>query len=232
MAEYSILKEVCIIVKVQMSRNLSYTAEFFPVMMPLSITDRPYIMSIINKIVYALWYLRRPPWDSGQTPSELLEYLKTHPVGRAIDLGCGTGTNVISLAKQGWKVCGVDFVPAAVDQARRKAREAGVEADLRVGDVTRLEGIQGPFDFALDLGCFHSLPVPEKHAYLRQLERILAPGGTWFMYGFLRPIGVDAGSGLSVEDLARIKRQFRLTWRSDGLDRGKHRSAYFIYEKL
>ncbi len=189
-------------------------------------------MSFLNRLMYTLMYFRRPPWDSGQTPPELLEYLKTRTPGRAIDLGCGTGTNIITLASLGWNVTGVDFVPAAVEQARRKAKMAGILADLRVGDVTRLDDITGPFDFSLDLGCYHSLPGPEKTAYQRELERIMAPGGIWFMYGFLRPTGVDSGMGLSVENLAKIKKGFKLVWRSDGLDRGKHPSAYFIFEKL
>ena len=121
-------------------------------------------MSFLNRLMYTLMYFRRPPWDSGQTPPELLEYLKTRTPGRAIDLGCGTGTNIITLASLGWNVTGVDFVPAAVEQARRKAKMAGILADLRVGDVTRLDDITGPFDFSLDLGCYHSLPGPEKTA--------------------------------------------------------------------
>ena len=79
-------------------------------------------MSFLNRLMYTLMYFRRPPWDSGQTPPELLEYLKTRTPGRAIDLGCGTGTNIITLASLGWNVTGVDFVPAAVEQARRKAK--------------------------------------------------------------------------------------------------------------
>ena len=189
-------------------------------------------MSFLSRLMYTLMYFRRPPWDSGQTPPELLDYLKTRTPGRAIDLGCGTGTNTLTLLRLGWKVTGVDFVPAAIEQARRKARQAGVQADLRVGDVTRLDGISGPFDFALDLGCYHTLPWPEQAAYQRELQRILAPGGTWFMYGFLHPIGVDSGTGLSVESLAKIKRAFKLVWRSDGFDHGRHPSAYFIFEKL
>ena len=189
-------------------------------------------MSFLSRVAFNLSYFLHPPWDSGLTPPELLAFLKEHPAGRAIDLGCGTGTNVITLARLGWQVTGVDFASGAIAQARKKMKQAGVSADLRVGDVTRLDGIDGPFNFVLDLGCFHSLPWPEKAAYLRQLERILAPGGTWFMYGFLRPIGIDSGTGLSVEDLAKFKRSFRLTWRSDGFDRGAHPSAYFIFEKL
>jgi SAM-dependent methyltransferase len=188
-------------------------------------------MSVLRHIMYALWYLRRPPWDSGITPPELLTFLKTCPAGRAIDLGCGTGTNVITLARLGWQVTGVDFVPSAIDRARRKARQAGVSVDLRVGSVTRLDGIDGPFDFALDLGCFHSLAAQERPAYLRQLERVLRPGGSWFLYAFLGS-GGRSGVGLEPDDLEQIQARFRLRSRLDGFERGNRPSAYFIFDKF
>jgi ubiquinone/menaquinone biosynthesis C-methylase UbiE len=189
-------------------------------------------MSFLSRIAFTLRYFRRPPWDSGLTPPELLAFLKEHPAGRAIDLGCGTGTNVITLARLGWQVTGVDFASRAIDQAQKKIKQAGVSADLRVGDVTRLDGIDGPFSLVLDLGCFHGLTEKEKGAYLRQLDRILAPGGSWFIYAFLRPPQDLSSPGLSSVDLERISARFVLRSRIDGCERGKHPSAYFIFEKL
>jgi cyclopropane fatty-acyl-phospholipid synthase-like methyltransferase len=190
-------------------------------------------MSFLRRLMFSFWYFRRPPWDSGITPPELLEYLKSRlEAGRAIDLGCGTGTNAITLARMGWQVTGVDFVPKAIDLAKRKARKAGVNVDLRVGDVTRLDGINGPFDFALDLGCYHSLMQDERSAYLRQLDRLLARGGTWFIYTFLRPNEDSPGVGLSPDDLEQIQAHFQLRSRSNGFDRGDRPSAYFIFDKL
>ena len=182
--------------------------------------------------MYSLWYIQRPPWDSGVTPPELLEFLKTLLPGRAIDLGCGTGTNAITLAEQGWIVTGIDFVPAAIQKARKKVQQAGVKVDLSINDVTRLDGIQGPFDFALDLGCFHSLSMDERAAYLRQLERILVPGGSWFVYGFVLSEKDGSAPGLCPEDLQKIESIFRLRSRKDGYNRGSKPSAYFIFEKL
>ncbi len=71
--------------------------------------------------------------------------------------------------------------------AKNKLKREKIEADLHVGDVTRLDNITGPFDLALDIGCFHSLPRTGKLDYLTQLDRILAPGGFWLMYGFFNP---------------------------------------------
>jgi ubiquinone/menaquinone biosynthesis C-methylase UbiE len=200
--------------------------------MRLSITDESFSMSFLRRIMYVLWYFRRPPWDSGVTPPELLDFLKSSPIGRVIDLGCGTGTNAITLARLGWQVTGVDFIPMAIEQARKKARQAGVQVNLCLGDVTRLDGIDGFFDFALDLGCYHSLTVQERKAYLHQLERVLAPGGIWFVYAFLSSPQNDSGVGLSPGDLEQIQTLFRIYSRRDGYNRGDQPSAYFIFKKF
>ena len=191
---------------------------------------------MIHRLRFAWMYLRRPPWDSGIAPPELREYIAAHPPGRAIDLGCGTGTNALALAQNGWRVTGVDFIPKAIRAAKRKLKQATLEADLSVGDVTNLRGITGPFDLALDIGCFHG--VEDRAAYLDELDRLLAPGGHWLMYGFFKPAPHLAGCfdfaqhkpGLAAPDLDLIHaRGFSLLSRADGFDKKERPSAWFLF---
>ena len=184
----------------------------------------------MRRLHFAWMYLRHPPWDSGITPPELISYLQTHQPGRAIDLGCGTGTNVITLAQFGWQVTGVDFVPRAIRMAKRKLRAAHIQADLHVGDVTNLQGITGPFDLVLDIGCFHG--VKDKSAYLDELERIMSPHGQWLLYGFFRPKSDLAGVGFTGKDIEQIQgRDFTQLSRTDGFDRQDRPSAWLLFEK-
>jgi SAM-dependent methyltransferase len=185
-------------------------------------------MNILNRLWFSISYFRRPPWDSGVTPPELLAFLEDRPPGRAIDLGCGTGTNVITLASYGWQVTGVDFVPAAIKQARGKARLAGVTADFQVGDVTRLDRFAGPYELALDIGCFHSLSEKGKMIYMRQVDKLLVPGGFWFLYGFLTEFSPP---GIFPSDIDAIRGLFRMISYKDGFDRGQRPSAYFTLQK-
>lgn len=61
--------------------------------------------------------------------------------GRALDLGCGTGTDAIYLATHGWDISGVDMTPRALAIARRDAATAGVAPQLIHGNVTRLDDL-------------------------------------------------------------------------------------------
>jgi SAM-dependent methyltransferase len=186
---------------------------------------------MLRHLTFNLWYFRKPPWDSGISPPELHEFIRTHPAGRAIDLGCGTGTNVITLARAGWQVTGVDFAPRAIRIAGKKIKQAGIQADLRVGDVTKLKDISGPFDLALDIGCFHGLLQQGKQDYIAQLERILAPNGFWLVYGFFRPRPHHAPPGLVEADIDLISSRFTPLSRRDGVDKRERPSAWFLFQK-
>jgi len=187
--------------------------------------------NFLRRLIFSLWYYFNPPWDTGISPPELFDFIKKHPAGKAIDIGCGTGTNVITLAQAGWQVMGVDFVPRAIQMAKRKARKAGIRVELMVRDVTNLKGITGPFELALDIGCFHSLG-DKKADYLSELDRILAPGGHWLMYGFFKSSADQPGPGLAEADLELAPAPLSLVWRQDGFDKRERTSAWFLYQKV
>lgn len=188
-------------------------------------------MSWLRRWQFALWYLRRPPWDSGITPPELREFIQKHPAGRALDLGCGTGTNTLALAEAGWQVTGVDFVPRALQQARRKAQAAGVTVTFLQEDVSRLSQAQGPFDLALDIGCFHGLPATQRESYLQNLQRILAPDGHWLLYLMRKEKEEDPGPGLTESEIQRLTQIFQLSRRENGRDPRGRLSCWLWFEK-
>ncbi len=185
---------------------------------------------MLRRLNFNFWYFFHPPWDSGISPPELLDFIDHHPPGRAIDMGCGTGTNVITLAQHGWQVTGIDFAARAIQLAKRKVKQAGVTADLSVNDATKLSGISGPFDLALDMGCFHG--VPDRAAYVNQIKRVLAPGGYWLLYAMFKS---DASShhGLVPADLELIDLSgLALISRKDGWDKRERPSAWFLFQRL
>lgn len=186
---------------------------------------------MLRRLFFQFSYYQKPPWDTGISPPELIQFIASHSPGRAIDIGCGTGTNVITLAHSGWQVTGVDFAPRAIHLARKKIKSAKVRAELSVNDATKLQGITGPFELALDIGCFHNLGGNGQEKYLDQLERILVPGGFWLMYGFFQSDKDQPPSGLREADIHRISTRLALLSRQDGLNRGERPSAWFLFQK-
>lgn len=187
-------------------------------------------MNLYRKFFFNILYLTNPPWDTGITPPELVSFINSHPPGRALDLGCGTGTNAVFMAQHGWQVTGVDFISRAIRSARRKSDQAGVKVDFFLDDVARLRKVKGLFDLVLDIGCFHSLQEKEKKTYIQNLERILRPGGTFLMYTFIksRP---DQKRGISKSDLETLQRFLHLDSRQDGTERGLHDSTWLQFRK-
>jgi cyclopropane fatty-acyl-phospholipid synthase-like methyltransferase len=149
----------------------------------------------------------------------VLEFISTTSPGSALDLGCGSGTSSLGLAQAGWAVWGVDFVARAVRRAQVRARRAGLSVQFLVADVSRLpaELFARRYDLVLDIGCFHGLEAPDQQRYLSNLPKLLAPGGSWLIYGFFSPRQGPA------PDL-------RLVSRRDSLDRGRRPSAWFQFQ--
>ena len=176
-------------------------------------------------------YFGQPPWDTGVSPPELFEFIRNNKPGRAIDIGCGTGTNVIALAQAGWRVTGVDFAPRAIKLAEQKLKRSGLQANVLVGDATKLSGIAGPFDLALDLGCFHGISREGRAKYLDQLQRILAPNGFWLLYAFLSLGTPRSGHGLDEADIRLIASHLTLVSRRDGFDKRERQSAWLLFQK-
>jgi SAM-dependent methyltransferase len=190
------------------------------------------VQNIIRRLLFEHWYFRsQTPWDTGISPPELLEFIKTHKPGRAIDIGCGTGTNVVTLVRAGWQVTGIDFASGAIRKAKRKAAEAGVKAQLYVRDAAVLNAIIGPFELAFDLGCFHGIFPARRSLYLEQLYRILAPGGFWLLYAFLAADTDHAQPGIDKGTIRLLAAQLTLLSRRDGFDNRGRNSAWFLFQK-
>jgi SAM-dependent methyltransferase len=128
------------------------------------------------------------PWDSGTIPPELHDQADKMQPGRALDLGCGYGRASIFLAKLGWRVEAIDFVPLAIAEAKDRATAAGVSSQINfhLGSVGDLSFLHGKFDFALDIGCMHNLPESELPGYRNGLLRLLRQGAIYLLFFRLR----------------------------------------------
>jgi cyclopropane fatty-acyl-phospholipid synthase-like methyltransferase len=120
------------------------------------------------------------PWDSGVPSHELVRVLDAGllPGKRVLEFGCGTGTNAIEFARRGYSVTAVDLVDLAVEQARAKAKRAGVEVRFEVGDLTQMD-FGGLYDVLFDLGVYHGIRQRDLSGFLTTVERVSRRGTRW-----------------------------------------------------
>jgi SAM-dependent methyltransferase len=146
------------------------------------------------------WYQRRDhrrmPWYSSKPSPWLVR--ATHdeyflPASSILDVGCGTGTNVLWLARRGFRTFGVDISPTAIAIASRRAQRGKVMADFRVASADRLPFGRRSFDGALDAGCFHSLPFRLRAPYARELSRVLRPDARFLLTWIPREVRTRLG---------------------------------------
>ncbi len=175
-------------------------------------------LTLYARLRYARRYWRgRTPWDTGRTPPELLDFLASQAPGRALEMGCGTGTNAIALAQHGWEVHAIDFSSLALRIARRKARRAGVQVHFHHRSVTNTKGLPAPFDLLLDIGCYHGLHPVLQARYAANLPRLLSANGILLMYAHLRYPGASQRYGLDERGLRLLQEHMRIVQRSEGV---------------
>jgi SAM-dependent methyltransferase len=180
-------------------------------------------------ISFNLRYLGEPPWDTFISPPELIEFIAQHSAGKALDLGCGTGTNLLTLAMAGWDVCGVDYIWLAVLHARNRLNKAGIEAKVFCRDVVNIDMFEQKFDLILDIGCYHGLSNNQKDGYRKNLNRLLNINGSFLIYAYLQ--NGPSSFGFSDFDFSEFCLRFHFNWRKDGIGRQERPSAWMQFDK-
>lgn len=133
----------------------------------------------------------------------LVEFIQTNEgkTGRAIDIGCGHARNALFLAKQGWAVDAVDLSPVAIDWAKERAVEAGLNISFYCSSVMSFELKAAGYDLVYDSGCLHHIPPHRRPAYLRLVQRLLKPRGHFGLVCF----NPEGGSDLSDWEVYRAR---------------------------
>jgi SAM-dependent methyltransferase len=185
----------------------------------------------LNWLQFNFRYLGNPPWDTNQSPPELLEYIASHQPGTALDLGCGTGKNCLTLAQSGWQTTGVDFAPKAILLAKKRFNEAEIQGNFLLADVSQLKGMNDQFDFILDMGCYHALPDYSRQAYRDVIRRVLKPGGDFLLYGHLNSSNEPDINRLSPDCIEKFQEFLTLQHREEGRDRGNRNSVWLWFKK-
>jgi ubiquinone/menaquinone biosynthesis C-methylase UbiE len=96
---------------------------------------------------------------------------------RVLDLGFGAGRHVVYLAREGFEVCGTDVSPRGLALTNEWLRREGLEADLKISDMTVIPYPDGYFDGLISTYVIHHNTLENIRRCVAEIYRVLAPGG-------------------------------------------------------
>ncbi len=114
-----------------------------------------------------------------------VELIHIRPGERVLDVGAGTGTLVRLLYEKGAHVTGIDADPRILEIARKKVPEV----KFVEGNAQSLPFPDGSFEVVTSSLVFHHLHPQAKRAALREIHRVLRPGGRLILADWGRPAG-------------------------------------------
>lgn len=174
------------------------------------------------------------PWNTGIVPPEVVALVASGAVapGWALDLGCGSGVSSRYLAQHGFRVVGVDLAQSALRRGQVAAQTAGLPAYFCLADVSDLAFLQVRASLALDIGCFHALPVERRPAYVTSLAEHMLPGASYLLYAFELhdDPATDELRGVGPSAIAGFAPHFCLRWAQHGWD-GPRPAAWYLLER-
>jgi len=144
-----------------------------------TIEDRDYLPAMSRHMPLAFYDAFTRLLGAQDAHWRLIAQAGIEPGSTVLEIGCGTG-NVLLLAARavpGATLIGLDPDPRVLAIAARKARRAGVNMQLGQGYADRLPYPDGSVDRVLSALMLHHMPVAQQHEALREVRRVLAPGG-------------------------------------------------------
>jgi SAM-dependent methyltransferase len=119
--------------------------------------------------------------------------------GRALELACGSGTNAVWIASQGWRTTAVDWSPVGLDNGRAKAEAAGVDVEWLERDLFAWSPPARSFDLVVIV--YLHFPLHERGPVYERAAAAVAPGGRLVVVGHHR---LQEGEGIPGPDPDRL----------------------------
>ena len=162
-------------------------------------------------------YAVTPPWDIGRPQPAFVALAEAEAIrGRVLDVGCGAGEHALMAAGRGLDATGVDMASAAIEAAKRKARDRGLSVRFLVWDAFELAGLDEQFDTVLDSGLFHIFADEDRPSYVDSLRGVIPVGGRYFVLAFSDLQPGDWGPRRVTQD--EIRGSFADGWRVDSIE--------------
>jgi len=158
-----------------------------------------------------------PPWDIGRPQPVFLRLAEAGALrGRVLDVGCGTGEHALMAARLGLQATGIDAAPTAIESARRKAAERGLEVRFLVWDALGLPSLGERFDTVIDSGLFHVFDDDDRARLVESLRAVMPADGRYYMLCFSERQPGQSGPRRVTQD--EIRDSFAEGWRIDSIE--------------
>lgn len=144
--------------------------------------------------------VKKAPWGYKKIDLDLIyiiERLRLQPKLKVLDAGCGAGKNTIFLNEKGFKVYGFDISSKAVSAAKKRIPSVS----FVIADAVNLPYAKNYFDFIVDFGLFHCIPIKKRKYVKSEILRVLKPKGFYIIREFFRPGDYPARRPLFYEDI-------------------------------
>jgi len=115
------------------------------------------------------------PWKRAE--SIMVEVLPAHSM--ILDVGAGRGLFAFHLAKAGFRVIGIDYIPEIIEKNNKEVANRGMQKELRFveGDALDIPFTDTSFDAIVDVGLFQHMPAEDFGVYINEVSRVLKPKG-------------------------------------------------------
>lgn len=131
----------------------------------------------VFNVIAPSWYNYRH-WTIFRRELEMLAH--EWKEGRLLNLGCGHGADFLPFS-HGFELYGVDFAEQMLKLALKYAKKFSYDVNLSTADICFLPFKDATFDYVISVATYHHLETQKQNMALRELKRILKPGGKAFI---------------------------------------------------
>jgi SAM-dependent methyltransferase len=156
------------------------------------------------------------PWVHSEPDFNLVEMIDNWPVKacKALEIGCGTGTDSVFLSKKGFDTTAIDVSPIAIEMAEKNAARQKAEVKFKVFDFLSRELPKNEYGFVFDRGVFHGADnLSDRKILAEKIAGTLTDKGLWLsLIGNADGIKTDPGPPLRTagEIVAAIEPVFKI----------------------
>lgn len=134
-----------------------------------------------------------------------INFLKQEKIGRVLDVGCGSGGQLLDLAKRGYMVFGFDFSPQAIEVAQKRFSEAKFRGDFKVASMQeKFPYRDNFFDVVISLRTINHGTLPQIKKTIKEIKRVLKPSGIVFISSLYVP-GRKVNFGVTTLNTLKVK---------------------------